>query len=341
MSSRKRAAHDADGSPTTCSKPRFECINIDVGGTCFKTSVSTLTAASAYFQRLLSERWAEERPTDLFLDRDPEPFGILLSFMRTGHLKLPEDNAALAGSILLEAEYLGIDSVLQLVKARAHRNWHADWSGDDRAAVAAFSEENGDTLSAVSSGVLPYRYFTSKRDDKKRKVVQLLPAPPGCMVTIKYGGRNETIETLPVHCLALVENRRQIRSGDRFGADVLDAIVTHPYVAGQSLASEVFNDTAWFRLWTDEMKNVFKVPDGQLAAEYWKDENDHSRGTTSHSVNLVRTVCDRHGKAYLEAVDLKPFARDDDDDDDDDGSPQDRIGLTGVSTWSNFKGFVV
>jgi len=57
---------------------------LNVGGTKFSTSIMTLTSSSAYFQSLFSEEWANDRPNspddEVFVDQDPVPFQILLSF---------------------------------------------------------------------------------------------------------------------------------------------------------------------------------------------------------------------------------------------------------------------
>ena len=46
-------------------KRRTDRIVVDVGGTRFATSASTLTSASEYFERLLSPRWCAEPPEEL------------------------------------------------------------------------------------------------------------------------------------------------------------------------------------------------------------------------------------------------------------------------------------
>ena len=122
--SRKRpaAGSPATDDTTTPSRRLVDRVVVDVGGTRFSTSTSTLTASSSYFQRLFSDRWASS-DDECFLDGDPEPFAILLSYMRRGHLDLPE---SLAQRVLLEAEFLGVDSLLVEVKARAHRNCTQD-----------------------------------------------------------------------------------------------------------------------------------------------------------------------------------------------------------------------
>ena len=97
---------------------RTDRIVVDVGGTRFTTSASTLTSASEYFERLLSPRWCAEPPEELFLDRDPEPFKILLTYMRTGLLELSKDNQSLARRVMVEAEFLGMQGFIDSVKAQ-------------------------------------------------------------------------------------------------------------------------------------------------------------------------------------------------------------------------------
>ena len=49
---------------------------------------------------------------DNFLDRDADSFRILLSFMRFGHVSVLPQEPALFARVLLDAEYLGIDSLI-------------------------------------------------------------------------------------------------------------------------------------------------------------------------------------------------------------------------------------
>ena len=62
-------------------------ITLDVGGTKFVTGASTLTTNSTYFAALLSDNW---RPGDKFLDQKPEPFGVLLAYMRSGMIRVDD-----------------------------------------------------------------------------------------------------------------------------------------------------------------------------------------------------------------------------------------------------------
>ena len=93
-------------------------VALDVGGEKFVSSISTLSASSAYFAALFA-RWdddaADEHP-EVFLDRDPDAFRVLLSCMRQKMALLPEGDAGLFRRSLLDAEFLGIDWLLQAVK---------------------------------------------------------------------------------------------------------------------------------------------------------------------------------------------------------------------------------
>ena len=155
----KRAASASPATDDTTAPTRrlVDRVVVDVGGTRFCTSTSTLTASSSYFQRLFSDRWASSSEDECFLDGDPEPFAILLSYMHRGHLDLPE---SLAQRVLLEAEFLGVDSLLVEVKARAHRNLHPEFQdSSDANAAASFDAEHGGLRDALHSGVLPARCY--------------------------------------------------------------------------------------------------------------------------------------------------------------------------------------
>jgi hypothetical protein len=61
-----------------------EVVQLDVGGSLFKTRVSTLTQHSKYFRAVFSDGVADAQKEPLFIDRDPQCFGEILYFMRTG-----------------------------------------------------------------------------------------------------------------------------------------------------------------------------------------------------------------------------------------------------------------
>lgn len=95
---------------------------LNVGGTKFSTSTTTLTSSSAYFQRLFSKEWANSRGNgdddEVFVDQDPEPFRALLSYMRLGKIEASE----LTLPVLLQAQYFGMDRLLAAARGVASRS---------------------------------------------------------------------------------------------------------------------------------------------------------------------------------------------------------------------------
>ena len=103
----KRAAASSSGTPAP-KQPRVDGpspatapaarphgrVVLNVGGTRFESSRSTLERASSYFRSLLT-RWDDNGDEELFLDCDANAFEILLSYMRIGALTLPQHDEAL------------------------------------------------------------------------------------------------------------------------------------------------------------------------------------------------------------------------------------------------------
>ena len=143
--------------------------------------------------------------------------------------------------------------------------------------------------------------------------------------------------TFDVHCLALVENPKELASGVK-GGSRLDAIVTHPDAFGHVLASEALgSSTEKFELLWDagsDQKALMTVPAGMaLNAEYWIDADDHSKGTVTSAVQMVRFLRNGSNEAVIEPVDLLPV-----------GGSDGRAGfvkLVKASSYTNFKQFVV
>ena len=166
-SGRKRAAsgspeRGADASspsvPTPSLPPASGAVTLNIGGTIFKSSASTLSSSSEYFSRLFSGMWTTG--DELFLDRDAAPFEILLTFMRSGLIELCENDTSLWRRTVREADFFGMDGFLTAVKARTHRNGLSpSWAGTDAEAAAAFDAEHGSVEAALEEGVLPQRFF--------------------------------------------------------------------------------------------------------------------------------------------------------------------------------------
>eukprot|EP00956_Cyclotella_meneghiniana_P037931 scaffold146825_cov42-Cyclotella_meneghiniana.AAC.1 len=95
---------------------------LNMGGTRFSTSITTLSNSSAYFESLFSHEWAESRDNgdgeEVFVDQDPEPFRVLLSYMRLGKVEASE----LTLPVLLQAKFFGMEQLLAAVRYVARRS---------------------------------------------------------------------------------------------------------------------------------------------------------------------------------------------------------------------------
>ena len=94
---KKRKANVCGTSSRSSTSANGDRVTLNVGGTEFCTSRSTLTMCSSYFARLFSEEWISSTagtgdsscsaPPAVFLDQDPDSFRILLSYMRLGKVQ--------------------------------------------------------------------------------------------------------------------------------------------------------------------------------------------------------------------------------------------------------------
>ena len=173
-----RQRTDAGPTPATAVRPGGRVI-LDVGGTRFVSSRTSLEGASEYFRSLLV-RWDDASADDtLFIDADPDAFQVLLSFMRGGSLILPKSDVGLCSRALILAEYLGMHDLLGQVKHKAYANMRPeDAAGlDQNGAAAAFDEECGTLQQAIDCDLLPARFFAPAPPEHTVKA--LIPAPAG------------------------------------------------------------------------------------------------------------------------------------------------------------------
>ena len=127
-------------------------ITVDVGGTKFITSISTLISNSVYFASLLSGNWSESGDDEIFIDQDPEPFRVILAYMREGFIKIGDINER----VLAQAEFLGVERLLLAVKVRWYHNIGRGpvlTKADEIA--AAFDQKYGGIMKAISAGLFP------------------------------------------------------------------------------------------------------------------------------------------------------------------------------------------
>jgi hypothetical protein len=113
----RRAEHLSEiAAMHTHKESQQGCVELNVGGKRFETSVQTLrrilhTSFDAYF----SGRYAQDVCEDgsIFVDRDGEHFGHVLEYMRDGHLSVAEPSARPSLDLLLalrrEFDFFGIE----------------------------------------------------------------------------------------------------------------------------------------------------------------------------------------------------------------------------------------
>lgn len=127
-------------------------IVLDVGGTCFRTTKTTLASIDSFFSRMVSESWREgsgcdtshesaetprgkpgssssssssssspgqhrqQQPAYIFIDRDPTCFLHILSFLRSQQAFLHDLDRAYLEKLLCEADYYQLDALAACVR---------------------------------------------------------------------------------------------------------------------------------------------------------------------------------------------------------------------------------
>jgi len=135
-------------------------VRLNVGGTCFVTTLSTL---SRYPQSFLYKLCNEENELDSYkdesgaflIDRDPTYFGPVLNFLRHG--KLVIDKNLCEEGVLEEAEFFNLADLIRLVKNRiAERDYKAvhDTSSTKHVyrVMQCLEDELTHTISSIADG---------------------------------------------------------------------------------------------------------------------------------------------------------------------------------------------
>jgi len=117
-----------NGNPETGVSLRAEWVRLNVGGTVFMTTKTTLSRdPKSFLCRICQSNDAgessglgsEKDETGAYLiDRDPKYFGPVLNFLRHG--KLVMDKNIVEEGVLEEAEFYNITDLIKLLKERIH-----------------------------------------------------------------------------------------------------------------------------------------------------------------------------------------------------------------------------
>ena len=159
-------------------KEATDIIQLNVGGKLYTSCISTLTQYSPYFEAMFSQHWNhhhhETRPNEndqvrvVFIDKDPEPFGYLLSYMREGYIDIPSADYSLAKRIILQAQYFGLENFVNHVKITAWKFGGGILPGcicEKNEALEAFDRKYENNLhDAFDDGFLPAAYFDAYDD---------------------------------------------------------------------------------------------------------------------------------------------------------------------------------
>ena len=133
---------------------------VNVGGKLFPTFRSTLTMKSTYFSKRLSGRFSDAGDSEIIVDRDHEPFSIILSYLRSGVLSVPTDQLTLR-LVLIEADFYGIDELVDMVRDKCYCNLnHINYSEDDSdALVENYTKEFPTYKHIINHAFFPSLYF--------------------------------------------------------------------------------------------------------------------------------------------------------------------------------------
>ena len=92
-----------------CLREFQQTVHLNVGGTKFQTTISTLSRVDGMLSRMFSGRHALHTDGDgcVFIDRDGTHFRLILNFLRTGRQTWPRSRDA-ADEFIDELDYYGL-----------------------------------------------------------------------------------------------------------------------------------------------------------------------------------------------------------------------------------------
>ena len=105
---------------------------------------------------------------EIFIDQDPVPFKVLLAYMRRGNIKVDDIDT----DVLSLAEFLGMERLLLAIKVRWYCNiGRGPVVTTDDEIAAAFDQEHGGIMKAISSGLFPHFLKPNDVDAEKEFAV--------------------------------------------------------------------------------------------------------------------------------------------------------------------------
>ena len=181
------------------SEKKRKFVELDVGGRIFKVAPSTLGSNSIYFQDLLRDHLDTPHDEPIFVDQDPDPFADLLSFMRIGCMQADK----LTTSVLLLAEFLGMDRLLSAVKFRAFCNLNPCFPGSEEEAIRSFDAAYSSIREAIASGKLPKALTTPLQEPKEYCSLVLFRKDSRAFINAPDGDDVLFLHSEPVACVCL------------------------------------------------------------------------------------------------------------------------------------------
>ncbi|VEU44095.1 unnamed protein product [Pseudo-nitzschia multistriata] len=181
-----------------------DIVLLNVGGTLFTSSVSTLVSSSSYFESRLSKEWQEQDTISeepIVIDQDPKVFSILLSYMRLGYINADE----ITTPVLLLAKFFGIEQLLRAVKAEARRS---KFEGQNLeifyTAQAAFLVTENDVRKEFASVSMYNPYSLSFVNNPVNDDEDILLTVPDFVVSVEVPREDGTVEKVP-NCVTFID----------------------------------------------------------------------------------------------------------------------------------------
>eukprot|EP00871_Galdieria_phlegrea_P002748 jgi/Galph1/3474/GphlegSOOS_G2132.1 len=119
-------------------------VKLNVGGKYFETTVDTLTKdKESMLSAMFSGKYAIQKDDQgaVFLDRDGDRFRHILNYLRSNTLHVGE-NIQLLGEILEEAEYFGLQSLVDKLREEV-MHYHRKWEEKDTSNCSGLNNDEG------------------------------------------------------------------------------------------------------------------------------------------------------------------------------------------------------